>query len=109
MSEDTTMAQAFMQHSPAENRDIGVITMEIKTLHRQAQQVVLGYAIEIGRRLREAKEQLPHGRWGDWLKTEVEFSQSTANNFMRIFDEYGANQFSLFGMEAKSQALGNLS
>ena len=39
MSEDTTMAQAFMKHSPAENRDIGVITMEIKTLHRQAQQV----------------------------------------------------------------------
>lgn len=105
MSENVT---AMVGAQPAENRDINVITMEIKTLHRQAQQVVLGYAIEIGRRLREAKEQLPHGKWGEWLKAEVEFSQSTANNFMRIFEEYGARQISLFGGEANSQTLGNL-
>lgn len=109
MMQETTLAGTFVQGTPAETRDIGIITMEIKTLHRQAQQVVLGYAIEIGRRLREAKEQLPHGKWGEWLKTEVEFSQSTANNFMRIFEEYGAHQISLFGGEANSQALGNLS
>jgi len=105
MSENET---ALAGVNPAESRDIHVITLEIKTLHRQAQQVVLGYAIEIGRRLREAKEQLPHGSWGGWLKAEVEFSQSTANNFMRIFEEYGALQISLFGGESNSQTLGNL-
>lgn len=105
---ETTLVDSLMTEQPAQKRDIQVITMEIKTLHRQAQQVVLGYAIEIGRRLREAKEQLPHGQWGQWLKTQVEFSQSTANNFMRIFEEYGARQISLFGGEANSQALGNL-
>ena len=90
-----------------DQRDISTVTTEIRTLHRQAQKLVLGYAIEIGRRLCEAKELLPHGQWGEWLKTEVEFSQSTAQNFMRIFEEYGADQTSLFG-DAKSQTLGNL-
>ena len=91
-----------------EERTIAMVTVEIKTLQKQAQQVVLGYAIEIGRRLTEAKAMLPHGAWGDWLRDEVEYSKSTANNFMRIFDAYGSNQMSLFGPEAKSQALGNL-
>lgn len=91
-----------------EERTIGMVTMEIKTLQKQAQQVVLGYAIEIGRRLTEAKQMLPHGAWGPWLRDEVNYSKSTANNFMRIFDEYGADQQSLFGPEAKSQTLGNL-
>lgn len=90
-----------------DQRDISTVTTEIRTLHRQAQRMILGYAIEIGRRLTEAKEMLPHGQWGEWLKTEVEFSQSTAQNFMRIFTEYGDSQTSLFG-DAKSQTLGNL-
>ena len=91
-----------------EERTLGMVAMEIRTLHAQAQQVVLGYAIEIGRRLTEAKSMVSHGEWGNWLKEEVNYSKSTANNFMRIFDEYGANQQSLFGPEAKSQTLGNL-
>ena len=90
-----------------DQRDISTVTTEIRTLHRQAQRMILGYAIEIGRRLTEAKSLLPHGQWGEWLKTEVEFSQSTAQNFMRIFEEYGNHQISLFG-DAKSQTLGNL-
>ena len=91
-----------------EERTIYMVTVEIKTLQKQAQQVVLGYAIEIGRRLTEAKGMLPHGAWGPWLRDEVNYSKSTANNFMRIFDEYGADQMGLFGPEAKSQTLGNL-
>ena len=94
--------------TPAPVRTVETVTLEIRTLQRQAQQVVLGYAIEIGRRLEEVKAMLPHGRWGDYLKHEVEYSQSTAQNFMRIFREYGASQQSLFGCEANSQALGNL-
>lgn len=43
--------------------------------------------IEIGKRLIEAKEQLSHGQWGDWLKEKVEFSQATANRFMRVANE----------------------
>lgn len=89
------------------DRDIRTVTTEIRTITRNAQQMLLSYAIEIGRRLTEAKEMVPHGEWGDYLKNEVEFSQSSANNFMRLFEEYGNNQQSLFS--ANSQALGNLS
>lgn len=96
------------EDSPAPARTVEVVTLEIRTLQRQAQQVILGYAIEIGRRLEEVKAVLPHGRWGDYLKNEVAYSQSTAQNFMRIFREYGASQQSLFGGVANSQALGNL-
>lgn len=92
----------------AKQRDIQTVTTEIRTLTQQGQRLILEYAIEIGRRLCEAKSMLPHGEWGNWLREEVEFSQSTANNFMRMFEEYGADQISIFGAEAKSQTIGNL-
>ena len=91
----------------AAQRDIQTVTTEIKILHRQAQGMILNYAIEIGRRLKEAKSLLEHGEWGEWLENEGDFSRSTANNFMKIFEEYGAKQVSLFG-DANSQTLGNL-
>ena len=89
-------------------RTIEMIEMEIRVLQDQTQRVVLGYAIETGRRLEEAKAMLEHGQWGDWVR-KMGYSQSTANNLMRVFREYGASQQSLFGGEANSQALGNLS
>lgn len=91
-----------------EIRTLDMIEMEIRVLQDQAQRVVLGYAIETGRRLEEAKAMVGHGNWGDWVK-KMGYSQSTANNLMRVFREYGASQQSLFGGEANSQALGNLS
>ena len=96
-----------VQNAP-ETRTIEVVTTEINVIFKQSQQVLLGYAIELGRRLEEAKQMLPHGSWSEWLKDSTEFSQSTANNFMRIYKEYGAAQQSIFGGEAKSQTLGNL-
>lgn len=93
---------------PAQFRDINTITAEIRVIQRQAQQAVLSYAIELGRRLNEAKELLPHGEWGDWLKNEVNFSERTAQNLMKIFREYGSDQVNFFG-EAKAQALADLS
>ena len=93
---------------PPPPRTVETVTLEIRTLQHQAQGIILNYAIEIGRRLEEAKAMLTHGEWGAWLKRELDFSQSTANNFMRIFREYGAAQQSLFGGEAKSQSLANL-
>ncbi len=107
-----------MRNEPAECEDLSAqvepertadtVALEIRTLQRQAQGVLLSYAIEIGRRLEEAKGMLPHGEWGDWLKRELDYSQSTAQNLMRVFREYGDDQMSLFGAAAKSQALGNL-
>lgn len=94
------------QNAPA--REIGVITEEIRTLRGQANAMALIYAVEIGRRLMEAKETLPHGEWGDWLKNEVDFSQSTANNLMRLFQEYGSSQISIFGASVDSETFASL-
>lgn len=88
--------------------ELTAVTVEIKTLQRQAQQMVLTYAIEIGRRLTEAKALVEYGGWGAYIKEELGYSQSTANNFMRLFEEYGKSQQSLFGGEADSQTFGNL-
>ena len=89
-------------------REIGVVTREVRELKRQAQTMALTYAIEIGRRLAEAKAILPHGAWGEWLEKEVEFSQSTAGNYMKLFEAYGNQQMSLFGIFGNSQTIANL-
>ena len=85
-------------------RDIGTVTTEILMIRRQVEQTALSGAIEIGRRLTEAKGMLPHGEWGKWLQEEVSFSQRTANNLMRVAAEYGDTQVSLFGGNAQALA-----
>ena len=89
-------------------RTIGMVTQEVNQLTAQAQRLILGHAIEIGRRLTEAKQMLSHGEWGKWLKEEIHYSKSSANNMMRIFDAYGSTQMGLFGPEANSQTFGDL-
>lgn len=89
-------------------RDIQTVTTEIKMIRQQVNQMALNGAIEIGRRLCEAKEMLPYGEWGRYLKDEFEWSQQTANNFMRLFDEYGDQQITMFGAVAESKTIGNL-
>lgn len=86
-----------------------LIAAEINSIKSQTKAVMVYNAIEIGRRLAEAKSQLPHGEWGKWLEESVDYSKSTANNLMRIFEEYGSQQIALFGETApKFQALGDL-
>ena len=92
-----------------EVRDIGIVTSEINVLVNQYKSLTVAYAVEIGRRLHEAKSLLDHGEWGTWLKEKVNFSQRTANNLMRVCDEYADAQITLFGAVPKSQALANLS
>lgn len=102
------MENELQERNTAPARDIGVITAEIKSIQQQANALALIYAVEIGRRLKEAKSLLPYGTWGEWLKSEVDFSQSTANNFMRLFEEYGSAQISIFGASIDSQSFVNL-
>ena len=53
-----------------------------------AQKRTIGRSIVvIGQALREAKAQLAHGAWGDWLRDRVNFSQGTAENYMRIAEQ----------------------
>lgn len=104
---NSTALRIIKNEAMTDKRSLNTITAEIVTITRQTQLMILHSAIEVGRRLCEAKEQVPHGGWGEYLKNEVNFSVSTANNFMRVFKEFGDDQMPLFG-DAKSQTFGNL-
>jgi len=82
-----------------------IIAGEIRTFTAS----MLNNIIEIGRRMVEAKELLPYGEFGKWIREATGYSTSTANNFMRLYQEYGADQGSLFGAEVDCQTFGKLS
>lgn len=75
MNEDTDVA---------EPRDLTVITAEINFYKAAAGEAIL----EIGSRLIEAKAQLDHGQWTDWLAEKVDFSEASARRFMRLAKAY---------------------
>lgn len=66
-----------------------VIAAEINMIQQQAKKISLISAIEVGKRLKEAKTLLPHGEWGKWLAESVSYSQRTANKLMQLYEEYG--------------------
>lgn len=86
VSEGAALSGMFGESAPVETeRGIETITEEIIFYKNVGGQAV----IEIGRRLTEAKAQLKHGEWLPWLREKVEFSETSAQNFMRIAREYG--------------------
>lgn len=93
---------AIIERTPA------IIAGEINYIKRQAQQTLLAASVEIGRKLNEAKALVPHGMWEDWLTENVDYSQSTANNLMRIATEYGDEQVSLFSGKSNSETFASL-
>ena len=66
LEEETRLlcAEIDLDVSDPSPRTVETVALEIHTLQRQAQGIVLSYAIEIGRRLEEAKAMLSHGEWG---------------------------------------------
>ncbi len=86
-----------------------IIAIEINSIKEQTKNIVLQNSIEIGRKLVEAKSLLPHGEWGKWLEKSVAYSQRTANDLMRIFNEYGSSQITFLGDNLNSQTYANLS
>ena len=69
---------------PAESRSIETITGEILDAKRAGGEAIL----TIGRCLIEAKDMLSHGEWRSWLEERVEFSERSAQRFMRLAREW---------------------
>ena len=69
-------------------RDIEDITAEILEAKRAGGEAIL----TIGRGLIEAKALLAHGEWLPWLTERVEFSERSAQNFMRLAREWSNPQ-----------------
>lgn len=59
-------------------------TQEIKVLMRRTAQDVF----DIGQKLSEIKTRLGHGHFGNWLKAEFEWSDRTAQNFIRVYESF---------------------
>lgn len=74
-------------------RGIAEVTQDIR---RKTGEFLLN-AIEIGRLLFEAKAMVEPGGWTRYIEEELPFSHSWANNYMKLYKEFGSEQTSLFG------------
>lgn len=86
---------------PNYQRQISDVTRDIRAKTGE----FLRAAIEIGRLLFEAKAMVEPGGWSKYIEEELPFSHSWANNYMKLYTEFGSDQTSLFG---DSQAFMNL-
>lgn len=75
-------------------KDIKTLEFEINILKSQTAQNL----IEIGKRLLEAKNQVPHGQWIEWLKSKVGFTERSAQKFMQIASDSNTNSISHLGV-----------
>ena len=82
------IAESPVAEGAVAERNIKIITTEILQLKQDAGNAILG----IGQRLIEAKSMLPHGKWIPWLTEQVEFSERTAQSFMRLAREWSNPQ-----------------
>lgn len=89
------MSEVIKSEAVELERTADVIAGEILAIKQQVEMVALAGAVEIGRRLCEAKEMVGHGAWLEFLSEKVGFSTSKANNMMRIFNEFGSQQTDL--------------
>lgn len=83
------------------------LAAEINVIKQQAARTLLIASVEIGERLTRAKSIIPHGEWECWLKENVDYSQSTAQGFMKVYREYGGDQMNLSG-NTPMEIFGNL-
>jgi hypothetical protein len=73
-------------------------TKEIKILMKRTAQDV----INIGQKLLEAKEQLGHGHFEDWLKAEFKWGQWTARKFMQVTRQFKNVTFADLSIDASA-------
>ena len=85
------------------------LATEINTIKRTTQRLMMQAAIDIGQRLVEVKAAVGHGNWGKWLLENVDYSERTAQNLIRLYEEYGRGQGSLFGEAGNPQLVADLS
>lgn len=76
--------------------DINTIKSHTSAVLRAAIDEGKRSCIRIGKLLEEAKCLVPHGEWGKWLEENVDYSESTAQNLMRCYREFGDEQIDLF-------------
>lgn len=78
-------------------RTVEVIASEIVGIKEAArktlQSIATSAAVEIGKRLKEAKALVPYGEWGEWLRANVDYSERTAQNLLKLAEESNRGSF----------------
>lgn len=98
----------------SEQDEIELMEMEEERLSELAEEIrgysviILDSAIKIGKRFTEAKRLCARGKWGEWVKEATGYEQSMAENYMKIYREYGGEQLNLGGDFTKSQSIASL-
>lgn len=90
-------------------RDLSMVTSDILYAQRQGARQLASNLIEIGRLLVEAKEMVKPGEWEKYIWDNFGYSTSSADNWMKLYREYGNDQESLFDSFTNSQTFGKLS
>lgn len=97
-------------------RSAEMIAEEINQIKSQTYGILMSaknYAyhscMEIGKRLEEAKAMVAHGEWGDWLVNNVDYSESKAENLMRMYREFGNEQIDLLTGKSEAEIFEGLS
>lgn len=72
-----------------EERTPETIRAEIKTIEAQVYKTTLDGVIQIGKRLRELKEMMDHGKWLPWCEENLGYSKRQAQKYMELSEEYG--------------------
>lgn len=88
-------------YTVVQERTLPVIISEIHIIEHNVAKTALEGAVEIGARLQEAKEKIGHGNFKNWCQENLNYSQSTAERFMRLNAEYGGED----GLLSKSSTL----
>ena len=98
MSEHTT---AIDRSQP---RALAVLAQRINAAHlhcEKAAHQVIEHAMAAGSLLLEVKAKVPHGKWGHWIAEHCEFSDRTAQGYMRLAGRRGE-------LESKTQRVADL-
>lgn len=86
-----------------------VIAVEIRTIEENIYKTAVTGAIEIGLRLQEIKDALPHGEWYNFISKNLGYSERQAQNFMKIASEYGAENSPYLEALSKTHTCADLS
>lgn len=96
------------EYREIESCDLPTITAEIKYISKSMNNMLLQCLIEIGKRFAKAKTLVQYGKWGEYCEKYTGYKQAMAENYIKIYKEYGADQQSLFGNFENSESIKNL-
>ena len=90
-------------------RDLAMVTSDIQGAQKRGAIQLVSSLIEIGGLLIEAKSMVEPKEWEKYIMDNFGYSTSSADNWMKLYREYGDDQAAFFNRLQDSQTFGRLS